>query len=90
MPSFAQALEPSCAEERQAFCAALETGLAQRLVDHSVRIENLVGMIVLAKLSSVSSARRQATPRFEMARTRPLKVAFLSCLLAAKWDKFER
>ena len=28
--------------------ASLQTGLAQRLVDHPVRIENLVGMIVLA------------------------------------------
>jgi len=50
VPSLAQALEPSRApEERQAFCAALETGLAQRLADHPGRIENLVGMIVLAK-----------------------------------------
>jgi hypothetical protein len=69
VPSLAQTLEPSCvAEERQAFCASLQTGLAQRLVDHPVRIENLVGMIVLAKLSSASSARWQATPRFEMAK----------------------
>ncbi|MBV8415944.1 MAG: SAM-dependent methyltransferase [Verrucomicrobia bacterium] len=50
VPSLAQALEPSrAAEERQAFYAALETGLARRLADHPGPIENLVGMIVLAK-----------------------------------------
>jgi hypothetical protein len=50
VPSLAQALGPSRGvEERQAFGAALEVGLGRRLVDHPVRIENLVGMIVLAK-----------------------------------------
>ena len=50
VPSLAEALGPSRgAEQRQAFGAALEAGLWRRLVDHPVRIENLVGMIVLAK-----------------------------------------
>jgi hypothetical protein len=50
VPSLAQALGPSrSTEERQAFAAALEASLERRLVDNPTRIENLVGMIVLAK-----------------------------------------
>jgi hypothetical protein len=50
VPSLAQALGPSRgAKERQAFNAALVHGLRRRMVDLPVRIENLVGMIVLAK-----------------------------------------
>jgi hypothetical protein len=50
VPSLVQALEPSRGkEERQAFGAALEAGLRRRLLDHPVRIDNLVAMIVLPK-----------------------------------------
>jgi SAM dependent carboxyl methyltransferase len=50
VPSLAQALGPTRGpEERRAFGAALEVRLGRRLVDHPVPIENLVGMIVLAK-----------------------------------------
>ena len=50
VPSLVQALGPSRdGKERQAFGAALEVGLRRRLEDHPARIENLVGMIVLAK-----------------------------------------
>jgi hypothetical protein len=50
VPSLAQALGPTRGvEERQAFSAALELGLRRRMVDHPARIENPVGMIVLAK-----------------------------------------
>jgi hypothetical protein len=52
VPSLARALGPSRGtEERQAFSSALEAGLERRLADHPVPIENLVGIIVLAKLS---------------------------------------
>jgi hypothetical protein len=50
VPSLAQALGPTRGvEERQAFSAALELGLQRRMVDHPARLENPVGMIVLAK-----------------------------------------
>jgi hypothetical protein len=50
VPSLAHALGPKRGtEERQAFSAVLEAGLGRRLVHHPARIENLVGMIVLAK-----------------------------------------
>jgi hypothetical protein len=50
VPSPTQALGPSRGtKERQAFSAALEADLERRLVDYPMRIDHLVGMIVLAK-----------------------------------------
>jgi hypothetical protein len=50
VPSLTQALGPSRGtKERQAFSGALEAGLERRLVDYPMRIDHLVGMIVLAK-----------------------------------------
>jgi hypothetical protein len=50
VPSLTQALGPSRGtKERQAFSAALEADLERRLVDYPMRIDHLVGMIVLAK-----------------------------------------
>ena len=50
VPSLAQALESDRGpDECQAFSTELEAGLAARLVDHPAPIENLVGIIVLAK-----------------------------------------
>jgi hypothetical protein len=52
VPSLAQAFGPTRGpEERLAFAAALEAGLVRRLVDYPTRVDHLVGMIVLAKLS---------------------------------------
>ena len=50
VPSLTQALGPSRGtKERQGFSAALEAGLERRLADYPMRIDHLVGMIVLAK-----------------------------------------
>lgn len=55
VPSLAQALGTNRgAEERQAFSAALEAGLRERLVDYPTRFDHLVGMIVLAKQGAES------------------------------------
>ena len=62
LPSLAQALgQGRGSVERQAFGVGLEARLVRRLVDHPVPIENLVGMIVLARQYSPTRLRSSAS-----------------------------